>query len=72
MAKTVDTGWRKVTPGPCDACGFDDGWTCDGRGNVMCDCQACPDCGIVDAYGFHEPGCPVLADAERRGRPQKA
>jgi hypothetical protein len=25
-------------------------------------CQACADCGILDAYGFHEHGCPALGD----------
>ena len=64
MAQTVFTGWHKVTPGACDLCGFDDGWQCDGRGNVLCDCQACLDCGIVDAYGFHEAGCAVLDEEE--------
>lgn len=66
MSATVHTGWRSVTPGACFECGQDDAWTVDGRGNVLCDCQACPDCGLVDAYGFHEPGCPALAtdDAE--------
>lgn len=62
MAATVFTGWRTVTPGACSECGCDDDWTCDGRGNVMCGCQACPDCGLLDAYGFHETGCPQLAD----------
>lgn len=54
---TVETGWHTVTPGKCMECGDDDGWQVDGRGNVLCDCQACPGCGIVDAYGFHEPDC---------------
>jgi len=62
--QTVFTGWRTVTPGKCFECGSADEWQCDGRGNVLCSCQACPDCGIVDAYGFHEPGCPVLAESE--------
>ena len=61
MATTVHTGWREVTPGACCICGFEDGWSCDGRGNVLCECQACADCGILDAYGFHEAGCPMLA-----------
>lgn len=65
MPKTVDTGWRIVTPGKCLECGSDDDWQVDGRGNILCACQACLDCGIVDAYGFHEPGCPVLAEQER-------
>jgi hypothetical protein len=60
MASTVFTGWRTVTPGACLACGFDDDWTCDGRGNVLCECQACTDCGVADAYGMHEPGCAGL------------
>lgn len=67
MAVTVKTGClndRKVTPGSCHVCGFDDGWSVDGRGNVLCDCQACPDCGLLDAYGFHESDCPVLQEGE--------
>lgn len=59
MSATVFTGWRTVTPGRCLACGSDD-WSCDGRGNILCSCQSCPDCGILDAYGFHEAGCPQL------------
>ena len=61
MATTVSTGWRTVTPGDCMVCGFDDGWSCDGRGNVVCDCSACPECGSTDVYGFHESGCPTIA-----------
>lgn len=64
MATTVHTGWREVTPGDCSICGFDDEWSCDGRGNVLCGCQACPSCGIVDAYGFHEAGCSALETEE--------
>lgn len=64
MAEIVFTGWRMVQPGKCLDCGFDDGWQVDGRGNVLCDCQACPDCGSVDAYGFHSVGCPVLDEQE--------
>ena len=59
--KTVNTGWRTVTPGECFNCGCDDDWHVDGRGNIMCGCQACPDCGILDAEGFHEEDCPQLA-----------
>ena len=40
MAKSVFTGWRTVTPGACLSCGYDDGWQCDGRGTITCDCQA--------------------------------
>ena len=64
MAITVNTGWRNVQPGRCAECGFDDDWTADGRGNILCGCQACPDCGILDAYGFHESGCPQLREGE--------
>lgn len=62
--ETVNTEWRKKTPGKCGLCGETDGWTVDGRGNVLCECQACPDCGIIDAYGFHNPGCPELDRGE--------
>jgi hypothetical protein len=61
MATTVFTGWRKVTPGKCSCCGCDDGWDCDGRGTVYCDCQVCPDCGTFDG---HAAGCQSLKDAE--------
>ncbi len=57
MPTSVFTGWRTITPGQCRECGFDTNWSCDGRGNVLCDCQACPDCGLIDAYGFHEAEC---------------
>lgn len=62
--KTVFTGWKHITPGNCFGCGSDDDWQCDGRGNVLCGCQACPDCGLVDAYGSHESDCPQLNDEE--------
>lgn len=62
--KTIFTGWRKVTPEACSQCGYDDGWQCDGRGNILCECQACPYCGLVDAYNFHEVGCPLLEQSE--------
>ena len=65
MASQVFTGWRSLIPGKCLECGSAEDWSCDGRGNVLCDCQACPDCGILDAYGFHNPGCPVLAHEEQ-------
>ena len=64
MAITVNTGWRNVTPGECLGCGFHDDWTVDGRGNVLCGCQACPDCGILDAYGFHNTGCTQLQEGK--------
>ena len=64
MAITVNTGWRVVTPGECFGCGFEDDWKVDGRGNILCGCQACPDCGILDAYGFHEAGCPQLQEGK--------
>ncbi len=59
--ETVNTGWRKITPGACLECGESDGWEVDGRGNVLCECQACPDCHLLDAYGMHEHNCPQLA-----------
>lgn len=52
--KTVNTGWRNVTPGACVICGCDDDWDCDGRGNVYCSCQTCGECGMFDG---HEIGC---------------
>ena len=64
MAKTVDTGWQNVTPGACLECGFDDEWSCDGRGNVLCSCQACPYCNELSAYNFHNEGCPALLTDE--------
>ena len=63
MATKVFTGWKTVEPGRCFECGFDDEWTCDGRGNILCSCQACPDCGIIDASNFHEADCPRLQEA---------
>lgn len=51
MATTVFTGWRKVTPGRCSDCGEKDGWDCDGRGTVFCDCQVCAQCGEFDGHG---------------------
>lgn len=62
MAKSCFTGWRTVTPGACHECGESDDYSCDGRGNVLCACQACPDCGLLDAYGFHESDCAQLGD----------
>lgn len=64
MAATVSTGWRAVTPGECFECGFDDEWECDGRGAILCSCQACPYCGLVSAEGFHERDCPALITDE--------
>lgn len=59
MATTVFTGWRTITPGPCDCCGSDCDWDCDGRGTVYCSCQCCPECGGWDG---HDPSCPVVLD----------
>lgn len=60
---TVSTGWRLVTPGACPHCGEDDGWHVSGRGGVICECEACPECGEIEAGGgWHAPGCPVLAE----------
>ena len=64
MSVSVFTGGRTTTPGDCSNCGFDDEWSVDGRGNVLCSCQACPDCGLLDAYGFHNPGCAQLENSE--------
>ncbi len=58
--ETISTGYRTLTPGCCCQCGSDSDWEVDGRGNVRCECQACPDCGILDAYGFHNADCPRL------------
>ena len=66
MARTVQAGWRSVTPGACHDCGSDDEWSCDGRGNVTCGCSACPDCGSQDVYGFHEPDCLVIREWEEQ------
>lgn len=62
MARTVFTGWRTVQPGECMCCGCDDDWECDGRGNIMCLCLACPNCGLVDAYGGHYSDCSYLIE----------
>jgi len=57
---------------PCLNCGETDDWHEDGRGNVLCGCQLCPDCHCVDAYGFHEPDCPYLAELENAAAEQAA
>lgn len=42
----------------CYSCGETDGWLPeDGRGNVYCSCQGCPECAEVDGHAL---GC-VLA-----------
>lgn len=64
MATTVFTDWRTVTPGRCLECGERDDWSCDGRGNILCGCQACAFCGSLDAYNMHEPGCSMLESDE--------
>ena len=66
MATTVFTGWRKVTPGNCLSCGFDDGWHCDGRGTIRCDRQACPDCGSVVSVAAKR-----YASLARHGEPDR-
>ncbi len=48
--KTVFTGWRNVTPGPCHYCGYDNDYFCNGRGVVFCGCQTCPDCHVFDGH----------------------
>lgn len=55
--KTVFTGWRHITPGPCPDCGRDDQWMTDMKGGVMCVCQKCPYCGAEEVFGRHEAGC---------------
>lgn len=56
MAKTINpSGFRKVTPGKCDVCGFDDDWECDGSGRIFCSCERCPECGEID-------GCKIDCD----------
>jgi hypothetical protein len=60
MAVTVSTGWRLRTPGVCLECGSEDDWHEDGRGFILCGCQACPDCGELSAENFHAADCPQL------------
>jgi hypothetical protein len=62
MARSVFTGWRTVTPGPCAYCGFDSDYEVDGRGTVYCSCMTCPECAQFDG---HNPGCEI-AEAEGR------
>ncbi|TFH47691.1 MAG: hypothetical protein E4G89_07535 [Methanothrix sp.] len=64
MAKTVNTGWRTVNPGECFQCGMDSDWEVDGRGNILCSCQACTECGELSAYNFHDESCPLLEENE--------
>lgn len=64
MATRVHTGWRWIEPGKCLVCGSDDEWECDGRGNVLCECQRCSECGELDAYGMHAAGCILLRDED--------
>ncbi len=41
MAREVFTPMlRRVVPGACLNCGFDDGWESDGRGTITCECQS--------------------------------
>lgn len=62
MAKSVFTGWRTVTPGTCSQCGFDNEWSCNGRGTVYCACQVCVDCGEFDG---HRSGCNYIREYHR-------
>jgi hypothetical protein len=59
VSRVVFTGWRSVTPGECFVCGFDDGWDCDGRGTITCDCQVelepPHDCSSIG--GWHAADC---------------
>ena len=76
MARTVDTGWRRITPGECLNCGFETDWEVDGRGTVYCSCQCCPGCSELDGHttgcseiepdpcGDFEPGPPWFGDCE--------
>lgn len=61
MPITVFTGWRMVTPGKCDICGFNDAWESDGRGTIYCSCNTCPSCG---GFESHEANCPETQLAE--------
>ena len=47
--------------GACPECGDEWDWHSDGRGSVLCGCQACCDCGEV--WG-HSAGCSSLASWE--------
>jgi len=71
MARTVSDGRSRWTLGTCELCGFDDGWeTIDGRGNILCNCQACIICGRLSAYGFHERWC-IFRVIGRGGRDRR-
>lgn len=39
MARTVNTGWRKVTLGDCAECGYDSDYGCNGSGHILCSCN---------------------------------
>lgn len=76
--KTVNTGWRGVTPGKCMCCGYADGWGVDGRGSIMCDCQLSGEdgcegfdfghdgavCPDHGCWGDDDSGCPMCRKEE--------
>lgn len=43
----------------CSECGFDDDWHENGRGDLFCGCQVCPECHEMDP-GWHAAGCSEL------------
>lgn len=69
MARTVFTGWRRVTPGCCLGCGYDDDWQCDGRGTIYCSCDCCSICGLFDG---HDAGCSWHEEVEQAADDQAA
>ena len=62
--KTVFTGWRTVTPGKCNGCGYDSDWECDGRGTIYCSCDCCSECGEHDG---HARGCTIAEETQADG-----
>ena len=63
MAKTVNTGWRLVTPGTCGACGNDSDYGVDGRGHVLCSCH--PE--FDESFDTTEAGAPQAERVSSRG-----
>lgn len=63
--KTVIIGCgRKVTPGKCLYCGYDDDWDADGRDTIYCSCQCCSGCSM---FNDHTSECPELKNIARFG-----